>query len=70
MGFPRQESWSGLPFSFSRDLPNPGIKPMWQADSLPLSRQRIPILKVSDLHVEKRNSPVSHENTHYSKFNS
>ena len=43
---------------------------MWQADSLPLSRQRIPILKVSDLHVEKRNSPVSHENTHYSKFNS
>ena len=28
MGFPRQESWSGLPFSCPGDLPNPGIKPM------------------------------------------
>ena len=38
MGFPRQEYWSGLPFSFSEDLPSPGIKPMspaWQADVLP-----------------------------------
>ena len=26
MGFPRQESWSGLPFPFPRDLPNPGIE--------------------------------------------
>ena len=40
MGFPRQEYWSGLPFSSPRDLPNPGIKPtspVWQADSLPRS---------------------------------
>ena len=28
MGFPRQEYWSGLPFPFPGDLPNPGIKPM------------------------------------------
>ena len=27
MGFSRQEYWSGLPFPFPRDLPNPGIEP-------------------------------------------
>ena len=27
MGFPRQESWSGLPFPPPRDLPYPGIQP-------------------------------------------
>ena len=26
MGFPRQEHWSGLPFSSPGDLPNPGIE--------------------------------------------
>ena len=26
MGFPRQEYWSGLPFSPPGDLPNPGIE--------------------------------------------
>ena len=42
MGFPRQESWSGLPFPSLGDLSNPGIKPCllhllhWQADTLPL----------------------------------
>ena len=38
MEFSRQEYWSGLPFSSSGDLPNPGIKPRFpalQADSLP-----------------------------------
>ena len=42
MGLPRQEHWSGLPFSSPGDLPNPGIEPAspaWQADSLPLSHQ-------------------------------
>ena len=42
MGFPRQESWSGLPFPSSGDLPNPGIKPgspTLQADSLLLSHK-------------------------------
>ena len=27
IGFPKQEYWSGLPFSSPGDLPNPGIKP-------------------------------------------
>ena len=26
MGFPRQEYWSGLPFPFPRDLPDPGME--------------------------------------------
>ena len=37
MGFSRQEYWSGLPFTSSRDLPNSGIEagsPALQADSL------------------------------------
>ena len=37
MGFSKQEYWSGLPFPFPGDLPNPGIEPrspvLW-ADSL------------------------------------
>jgi len=28
MGFPRQEYWSGLPFPFPRDFPDPKIKPV------------------------------------------
>ena len=45
MGLPRQESWSGLPFSSPGDLPDLGIPPMplsfpaLQADALPLSHQ-------------------------------
>ena len=27
IGFPRQESWSRLPFPFPGDLPDPGIEP-------------------------------------------
>ena len=27
MGFPKQEYWSGLPFPFPEDLPDPGIEP-------------------------------------------
>ena len=37
MGFPRTESWNGLPFPSPGDLPNPGTEPAsvaWQADSL------------------------------------
>ena len=40
MGFPRQEYWSGLPFSPPGDLPDPRIEPVspaLQADSLLLS---------------------------------
>ena len=28
MGFPRQEYWNGLPFSFPGDLPDSGVEPM------------------------------------------
>ena len=38
MEFSRQEHWSGLPFSFPGDLPNPGREsrsPVLHADSLP-----------------------------------
>ena len=45
MGFPRQEYWSGLPFSSLGDLPDPGIEPTspaWQVDSLPLSHLESP----------------------------
>ena len=38
MEFSRQEHWSGLPFSFPGNLPDPGIKPRspaLQAGSLP-----------------------------------
>ena len=38
MGFSRQECWSGLPFPFPGDLPDPGIEPgspALQADALP-----------------------------------
>ena len=31
LGFPRQEYWSGLPFSSPGDLPDPGIEPMFPA---------------------------------------
>ena len=42
MGFSRQEYWSGLPFLFPRNLPNPGIEPRspaLQEDSLPTELQ-------------------------------
>ena len=38
MGFFRQEYWSGLPFPYPGDLPDPGIEPgspALQADALP-----------------------------------
>ena len=37
MGFPRQEYWTGLPFSSPGDLPDPGIEPkspVLQAEAL------------------------------------
>ena len=45
MEFSRQEYWSGLPFPYPRDLPDPGIEPEssdGQVDSLPLSYQESP----------------------------
>ena len=49
MGFPRKEYWNGLPFPFPWDLPDSGIKlesPVWQADSLCLSSQGSPGIKI------------------------
>ena len=37
MGFPRQDYWSGLPFHYPRNLPDPGVKsrsPALPEDSL------------------------------------
>ena len=45
MGFPRQEYWSGLPFPFPGDLPDPGTEPASLAlrvDLLLLSHQGSP----------------------------
>ena len=45
MGFSRQEYWSGLPFPYPEDLPDPGIEPVspaLQADSLPSELQGSP----------------------------
>ena len=42
MELPRQEYWSGLPFSSPGDLPDQGLNlslPHWQEDSLPPSHQ-------------------------------
>ena len=46
MVLPRQEYWSGLPFPFSGDLPDPGIQPASPALArgfLPLSHLESPI---------------------------
>ena len=45
--FPRQEYWSGLPFSSPEDLPDPGIEPRSpasQTDSLLTELRRKPHL--------------------------
>ena len=46
MGFHRQEYWSGIPFPFPGDLPNPEIEPVspaWQVDSSSLSHLGSPL---------------------------
>jgi len=50
MGFPREEYWSGLPFPFPGDLPDPRIKPAspaLQADSLTIEPPRKPVVASS-----------------------
>ena len=49
MGFSRQEYWSGLPFPYPGDLPDPGMEPgspALQADSLPLNYSGSPSMYV------------------------
>ena len=54
MGFPQQESWSGLPFPSPGDLPDPGIKPgspALQADStFPAQRSNPRLVCLLHLH--------------------
>ena len=47
IGFPRQEKWSGLPFSSPGDLPDPGIK------------QAFPALQVDSFTTETPGKPLS-----------
>ena len=42
MDYSRQEYWSGLPCPLPEDLPDPGIEPALQADSLPLRHRGSP----------------------------
>ena len=45
LGFSRQEYWSGLPFPFPGDFPDPGIEPRFpalQADFLPTELREKP----------------------------
>ena len=51
MEFSRQEYWSGLPFPFPGDLPNPGIEPRspaLQADTLLSEPPGKPIISTGD----------------------
>ena len=50
MGYSRQEFWSGLPFPFPGDLPNPGIEPTAPAAS--------PALRVNSLLLNHLGSQV------------
>ena len=60
IGFSRQEYWTGLPFSPTGDLPNPGIKPKspvtlaLQVDSLLLSHRGSPSIFLPYSHQPRR----------------
>ena len=45
MGFPRQEYWSGLPYPFPGDLPDPGVEmsSALQVDCLHLATREAPL---------------------------
>ena len=59
IGFPRQESWNGLPSPPPGDLPDLGIKPTSPAipallaDSLLLNHQGSPLVKISSVHFSR-----------------
>ena len=42
MGFPRQESWSGLPFPSPENLPDPGIESHIEFHNLNLPDSSLP----------------------------
>ena len=52
MGFSRQEYWSGLPFPFPGDLPDPGLEPRspaLEADALTSEPPGKPFLNEPDV---------------------
>ena len=49
MEFSRQEYWSGLPFPPPKDLPDPGIKPVFPA--FPALAGRLPLNHLGSSHV-------------------
>ena len=52
--FSKQESWSGLPFPSSGDLPDAGFEPVsptLQVNSLPLSHQVGYLLSIDHIHL-------------------
>ena len=54
VGFPRQEHWSGLPFSSPGDLPNPGLNSCllhWLEESLLLSHPGSPARMYMHVHM-------------------
>ena len=59
MEFPRQEYWSGLPFPFPGDLPDPEKEPAsavslaLQADSLPAEPLEMPASYVTTANLSK-----------------
>ena len=60
IGFSRQEYQSGLPFSSSGDLPNPGIEtaspvsPVLRADSLLLSHWGSSYMQINNTNIYQR----------------
>ena len=69
MEFSRQEYWSGLPFPFPVDLPNPGKEPespALQADSLATELVRLAYSKLSILSSHTCLAYISH--AEYFKF--
>jgi len=57
MRFPRQEYWSGLPFSSPGDLPNPGIEP-WSLAGRGSLPSELP--GNSQNHIEEQNNYLTH----------
>ena len=62
MGFPRQESWSGLPFLPPGDLPDPGIQPEPPALAyyLPPSHRRSPSANILHDFSSTMTVPLAH----------
>ena len=73
MGFPRQEYWSGLPFSSPEVLPNPGIEPRspaLQVVSLHLSHQGCEIYTLIIIIASSTNKPQHPGSLFLNKSNS